>query len=117
MKLQTCQTQNLKACDFVYGERILTEGSRPSSSSHHSRVPSSQEHAVDPCLCVIGGFGLLAKPDAIEAVKTVLADVEGIESIDAPGNVPRVCLVHFSSSKLMRDFVHNLSLSLSYASH
>ena len=40
-------------------------------------------------------------------MKIVLADVEGVESIDAPGNVPRVCFVNFLSSKLMRDFVHN----------
>ena len=39
-------------------------------------------------------------------MKTALADVEGIESIDAPGNVPKICFVNFSSSKLMRDFVH-----------
>ena len=58
-------------------------------------------------MCVVGGFGLKHRDLAIQHVKIVLSSVAGIIKIDAPGNVPKICFVSFSTPDGMRHFIHH----------
>ena len=57
-------------------------------------------------MCVISGYGVLAREQAIEVVRSALHGVTGITKVEAPGNIPKICFVLFSSPDGMRDFVH-----------
>ena len=66
-------------------------------------------------MCVVGGFGLKHRDLAIQHVKTVLSTVAGIVKIDAPGNVPKICFVSFSTPDGMRNFIHHLKSNPNFA--
>ena len=58
----------------------------------------------DPCLCVVGGFGTLLRSAVVAKVEAALHGVAGVSSVEAPGNVPKICFVTFNSPERMRDF-------------
>ena len=56
-------------------------------------------------MCVIGGYGVLARDQAIQAVRSALHGVNGITKIEAAAKIPKICFVSFSSPDGMRGFV------------
>ena len=73
----------------------------PNSSGFQGR-----ECRKDACMCVIGGYDVLARDQAIQVVRSALHGVNGITKVEAPGNIPKICFVSFSSPDGMRDVVH-----------
>ena len=72
-----------------------------------TNVPGNhnREYKEDPCICVVGGFGLKQRDLAIQHVKTVLSSVAGIVK-NAPSYLPKICFVPFSTLDGMRDFIY-----------
>ena len=59
----------------------------------------------NPCLCLVGGFGILLRSEVAAEVEPALHGVAGVASVDAPGSVPNICFATFDSPEWMRDFV------------
>ena len=81
-----------------------------------TNVPGNvnREYKEDPCMCVVGGFGLKHRDLAIQHVKTVLSNIAGIVKIDAPGNVPKICFVSFSTPDGMRNLIHHQKSNIDF---
>ena len=68
-----------------------------------------QPSEVDKTLCVIGGYGKLAKAAACDVVRTALAGVDGYVDVveERVSNVPRVVLVRFETPQKVDNFVRS----------
>ena len=60
----------------------------------------------DPCLCIVGGFGIILRSVVLAEVESALHGVAGVSSVEAPGNVPNIGFVTFDYPDLMRDVVN-----------